>query len=85
MSEHLGELFTIARQYGQVRIHTMENGKYHACIVFNTIKHTELQARSDFDQKTPEDAVRQAINAAQTIIDSVEQMSQSLPKRRLLS
>lgn len=85
MTDNLSDLFRTARQYGLVRIHTLDDGKYYCCIVFNTMKHTQLEAKSDFNQLTPEDAVKMAIKTAQSIIDSINKMSETLPQRKLLS
>ena len=72
---NLGQLFTMARWYGRVRIMTMESGTYHATIEFNSVAHTKLEASSDFKATTPEDALRQAITAAQAIVDSITGMA----------
>lgn len=84
MSDQLGELFRIARQYGLVYIYTTDKGLYNASITFNTTAHTKLEAKSDFKRESPEDALVQAIEAAQQIVDSIGKMSTSLPARKLL-
>ena len=80
-TDNLGELFRTARQYGRVRIFTLEDGAYHCCIQFNSIKHTALEAKSDFKQPTPEDALRAAIIAAESIVDSVSSIKREQQKR----
>ena len=84
MDQNLGELFLIARDYGRVRIHTMDDGGYYACIEFNTIDHTSLEAKSSFHEKTPEDAVRAAIVSARKIVDSILEMTRTIPVRKLI-
>ena len=72
--KNLSELFMIAREYGLVYIHTSAYGTYSCIITFNTIKHTELKAKSGFDHKTPEDAVLAAINTANEIMESLKKI-----------
>ena len=70
MSE-LGELFASARQYGRVNIYTATDGDYSCTIKFSTSGNIELDAKSGFDNKTVEDAVRKAIKAAEEVVDSI--------------
>lgn len=82
MSDNLGELFREARQYGRVRLSTQETGCYYACIEFDTIKHTTLEAKSSFKEKTPDAALKAAIKAAQTIVDSISNIAK---ERKLIA
>ena len=76
--DDFGGLFRMARWYGRVRIMTTEKGTYHACIEFNSVAHTKLEASSTFTCTTPDDALRQAIEAAQAIVDSITGMARRL-------
>lgn len=77
----LDELWEIARQYGQVSIHTMSDGDYYASIEFHSMEHTILKAKSGSYCKTPNSALKEAIEAAEKIVESVKQ----LPERKLLT
>ena len=68
---NLSDLWKVARQYGQVNLFTQTNGLYNATIVFDTIDHTSLEARSDYTQETPEAALSMAIGSAKAIVDSL--------------
>jgi hypothetical protein len=83
--DSLNELWAIARQYGRVRLSTMRDGNYHACIEFETIAHTTLEASSGFKQETPQNALRAAIKAAEEIVASVSEINVKLPERKLLA
>lgn len=72
---NLSELWQIAQQYGRVRLFTNDDGTYHACIVFSTIEHTVLEAKSDFKQMTPEDAITMAIKSAESIVENVSKIT----------
>jgi len=80
----LGDLFMEARQYGLVRLSTMDDGTYHCSIKFNTIQHTALEARSTFKEATPEAAIKAAIIAAQSIVDSIQSMAAKMPERKMI-
>ena len=45
----------------------MESGKFHAAIEFETIPGTEIEAKSNFTHKEPEDALILAIEKAREI------------------
>lgn len=66
-------LWDKARQYGFVRLSTLEDGTYFCSIKFNTISHVTLEAKSDFNHITPEDALTTAINRAIEIVNSISQ------------
>jgi uncharacterized protein YqfB (UPF0267 family) len=83
MNKNLGELFRDARQYGRVRVSTMNDGDYYCSIEFNTIDHVQLEAKSSFDNKTPEDAVIGAIESAEKILDGVRKMAAEFSPTRL--
>ena len=70
----LDELFAEARRYGTIDIYGMKDGTYTACITFNTIKHTELKARSGFDHSTPNLALQFAIDAARNIVNGIKDL-----------
>lgn len=82
--QDLGELFRTAREYGRVRIMTMDDGAYHACIVFDSIEHTKLEANSGFRHSSPEEAMQHAIVAARKIVDSIQKLAKTLPESKLL-
>lgn len=71
--DELGKLFRKAREFGRVRIYTTSNGLYHCTIEFNSIAHTSLEAKSGFDCVTPEIAVVDAIQTAESIVSSIMQ------------
>jgi len=81
--EELSELFRLARRYGLVYIYTSKDGTYSCTIKFNTIDHTELDAKSGFNHNTPEAAVEAAIKTAQKIVESISNMK--LPERKWLT
>jgi N-acetylglutamate synthase-like GNAT family acetyltransferase len=70
----LSALFREARQYGRVRVCTMDDGKYFSYIEFNTIEHTKLEAKSRYDCLTPEEAVGKAIESAKAIVNSIRNL-----------
>ncbi len=85
MTYNLSELWKIGRQYGLVRLCTMDTGLYYACIEFATIDHTKLEASSDFKQLTPEAALTMAIKSAEAIVNSVSSLATGQSERKLLS
>jgi len=83
--QELSELWKIARAYGRVQLATMADGTYHACIEFDSIEHTKLEAKSSFDCRTAEEAMRMAIVSARKIVDSIHKMARILPEPKLIT
>lgn len=81
---NLSDMWRDARRYGRVNLYTNDDGTYYACIKFDSIAHTQLEARSDFKQVTPENALKMAIASAQAIVESVSKIVESTHERRLL-
>src|SRR5574343_241774 len=48
------DLFYMARELGRVDIFSLEDGTYPANIIFESIKHTKLEAHSGFGNKSVE-------------------------------
>ena len=71
----LKELFMEARKYGRVRLTTTRNSTYYCAIEFDTIMHVTLEANSDFDNKTPEEAVKHALAKAIEIVKSISNVN----------
>lgn len=68
----LEELFVEAEKYGVVTLFGDDDGPglYNCKIVFNTISHVKLEAKSDWGLSV-NDALTQAIRKAIQIVDSV--------------
>lgn len=81
----MSELWEAARQYGRVTLFTNDDGTYHAIIKFNTIAHTQLEAKSDYKRPTPESALQMAIESAQAIVESVAAVAAGLPERKRIA
>lgn len=82
MVSELKELFTLARKYGRVRLGTCSDGKYFSTIEFETVGNIELNAKSGYNNNTPEEALAAAIAEARTIVGSMEN---TIEKMRLLN
>jgi hypothetical protein len=63
----LDDPFFEARELGLVRLSTMNDGKYYACIEFPTIAGTKLEAKSEFNHDTPQAALSLSIERANEI------------------
>jgi hypothetical protein len=72
------DLWDEARLYGLVNLYSNRDGKYWCQITFNTIKHVELTASSKYGVETPEAALIGAIEAAKSIVDSLEDATTKL-------
>ena len=77
MTYNLGQLWTMARQYGKVTLFTNDDGTYHARIAFLTLEHTSLEAKSDFKRPTPEAALEMAIYSAEKIVAGIKTLPAS--------
>lgn len=75
------ELWDLARQYGKVRVTTCDDGKYYACIEFNTILHTEMKVASTFNKPDIRTALIAAVNKAEEVVESI---SKTMPTERKL-
>jgi len=63
----LDELYSKACEYGRCRLSQLKDGKFYASIEFVTISNIDLEAKSDFDHRSPKDALIMAIEKAEEI------------------
>lgn len=62
------ELWDKAREYGRVQLFTMDDGTHSCRIEFHTLNNIVLEAKSGFNNKTPEEALEKAIINAKLIV-----------------
>jgi len=74
----LGQLFREARLYGLVSLFSSDTGNYSCTITFNSIEHTELKAKSGFNNVTPEQALCNAILSAKKIVGEVDKIKERI-------
>lgn len=72
LSLNLSDLWKVARQFGTIMLNTNDDGTYYARIKFQTIENTSLEAKSDFNQTSPEAALSMAIASAKATVDSLK-------------
>lgn len=65
-------LWDEASIYGRVSLYVTESGHVSCTIYFNTIRHVELKAQSGYKCKTPEEALKNAIEVAKEIVSSLD-------------
>lgn len=80
LSLNLSDLWKVARSFGTVMLNTNDDGTYYARIKFQTIENTSLEAKSDFNQESPEAAMAMVIERAKALIDSMKKQFGDLKK-----
>lgn len=76
MNEEMLTVFNAARLYGKVNLFTSDNGTYSAGIKFATLAHITLEAHSGYNHICPVKCLRAAIENAELICQSVEQIKE---------
>lgn len=81
--DKMGKLWRDARQFGSVNLFTHDN-QYSCSIKFHTVIGVELEAKSGFGHKEPEDALKAALASCDKIVDGLSQQSEQLQSLRRL-
>lgn len=63
----LEELFAEAGSYGKLRVSCMNDRTWYSQIEFATASGIQLEAKSEFNHETPQEAIKLAIDRAEQI------------------